>query len=610
MGLISKTTIQELNDRLDALVVMEDYVRLEKKGGRYWGLCPFHNEKTPSFTVDPDRKMYHCFGCGQGGGIINFVMEMDKLTFPEAVETLARRFGIEVVYENSGEYQREDGGAAQKKEDLLELYRRVTVTFHHFLVKKSEGAAAFGYIVSRGIGEEMVETFRLGYTPADRHWLFDFLSRKGYSEEFLAASGLFSESWPKTGFFSGRLMFPIADRQGNTVAFGGRILGEGEPKYLNSRESEIFKKRQSLFALDLALPEIRRTGEVYLAEGYMDVIALHQAGITNAVAPLGTAFTDEQAKLLRRRAERIVLVFDSDEAGQTAAVKGILTARKNGLSCALVVPGGQNGQKIKDPADILKENGPEILHKSVKCCINDFEYLVNRGRSLFNISNAEGKARAVAFLFPYLEVLDSQVLRDDCIAVMAGAFGTDPGAVLDDYNRRRSGAVHSREEIPDRERTVRMNDDLFLLAVVSLNLPLYPKYRTELKIGEIEDSDARELLVALEECFVHEEGGPDDLLSRISSAPLRNFIVERGTSGEFKNNPEQLIKDGLKRVREKRLRHRLSGIVWKLRGMEKGSAGAEPPDQDVFQGGAGMEDLLMEKMHIDAELRQLEGSKA
>jgi DNA primase len=590
--------------------VVEDYVRLEKKGGRYWGLCPFHNEKTPSFTVDPDRKMYHCFGCGQGGGIINFVMEMDKLTFPEAVEALARRFGIEVVYENSGEYKREDGGAAQKKEDLLELYRRVTVTFHHFLVKKSEGAAAFNYIVSRGIGGDMIETFRLGYTPADRQWLFGFLSKKGYSEEFLAASGLFSESWPRTSFFSGRLMFPIADRQGNTVAFGGRILGEGEPKYLNSRESEIFKKRQSLFALDLALPEIRKTGEVYLAEGYMDVIALRQAGITNAVAPLGTAFTDEQAKLLRRWAGRLILIFDSDGAGQAAAVKGILTARKNGLSCALVVPGGQGGQKIKDPADILKENGPEILHKSVKCFINDFEYLVNRGRSLFNISNAEGKAGAVAFLFPYLEVLDSQVSRDDCIAAMAGAFGADPAAVLDDYNRRRSGAARSRGEVSDGGRAVRMNDDLFLLTVISLNLPLYPKYRTELKIGEIEDPDARELLVALEECFIHEEGGIDDFLSRISSAPLRNFIAGRGTSEEFKNNPEQLIKDGLRRVREKRLRHRLAGIVWELRGMERESAGAQPPDQDVFREGSGMEDLLAEKMHIDAELRQLEGSKA
>jgi DNA primase len=606
MGLIAKTTIQELNDRLDALAVVEDYVRLEKKGGRYWGLCPFHNEKTPSFTVDPDRKMYHCFGCGQGGGIINFVMEMDKLTFPEAVETLARRFGIEIVYENSVEYKREDGGAAQRREEILELYRRVTVTFHHFLVKKTEGAAAFNYIVSRGIDGDMIETFRLGYTPADRHWLFGFLSKKGYSEEFLAASGLFSETRSGTSFFSGRLMFPIADRQGNTVAFGGRILGDGEPKYLNSRESELFKKRQSLFALDLALPEIRKTGEVYLAEGYMDVIALHQAGITNAVAPLGTAFTDEQAKLLRRRAERLILVFDSDEAGQAAAVKGILTARKNGLSCALVVPGGQKGQKIKDPADILKENGPEILHKNVKCFINDFEYLVNRSRSLFNISNTEGKAKAVAFLFPYLEVLDSQVARDDCIAVMAGAFGTDPAAVLDDYNRRHSGTANSREEVPVREKPVRMNDELFLLTVVSLNLPLYPKYRTELKIEELEDPDARELFIALEECFIHEEGSIDDLLSRISSVPLKNFISGRGTSEELRNNPGQLIGDGLRRIREKRLRRRLFGIVQELRGMETKS-GAAPPDRQVFREDSAMEDLLAEKMHIDAELRQLEG---
>ncbi|MDR1949346.1 MAG: DNA primase [Spirochaetaceae bacterium] len=607
MSLISKITIQELNDRLDALAVVEDYVRLEKKGGRYWGLCPFHNEKTPSFTVDPDRKMYHCFGCGQGGGIINFVMEMDKLTFPEAVETLARRFGIEIIYENSVDFKREEGEGFHKKEELLELYRRVTVSFHHFLVEKPEGSKAFRYIVSRGISKDMVERFRLGYTPADRHWLFGFLSGKGYSEDFLSASGLFSESYPRTSFFSDRLMFPIADRQGNTAAFGGRILGEGEPKYLNSRESEIFKKRQSLYAVDLALPEIRKTKEVYLAEGYMDVIALHQAGITNAVAPLGTAFTDEQAKLLRRWAERLILVFDSDEAGQAAVVKGILTARKNGLPCAVVVPEGQKGEKIKDPADILKENGPEILQKSVKCYIYDFEYLVNRGKSLFNISNAEGKAKAVAFLFPYLEVLDSQVLRDDCITAMAGAFDTDPAAILDDYNRRHSGVTHAREEVPRHEKPVRMNDELFLLTVFSLNLPLYLKYRTELKIEEVDDPDARELFIALEECFVNEEGGIDDLLSRISSAPLRNFIAERGTSEEFKKNPEQLIRDGLKRAREKGLKRRLSEIVRELRGMETKSVGVSTPERDVFRGDSDMEELLAEKMHIDAELRQLKG---
>jgi DNA primase len=622
MSRIAKSTIQELNDKLDALAVVEDYVRLEKKGGRYWGLCPFHNEKTPSFTVDPDRKMYHCFGCGAGGGIVNFVMEMDKLSFPEAVETLARRLGIEIVYENSGEgaWPAKDPEENRRKEELAELYRRVTVSFHHWLMEKPEGAAALRYILGRGISREMIERFRLGYAPADRNWLHQFLAKKGYSGEFLAASGLFSDRYPRVSFFSDRLIFPIADRQGNTTAFGGRLLSGDGPKYLNSRESELYKKGQTLFALDLALPEIRKTRQVYLAEGYMDVIALHQAGLSNAVAPLGTAFTGDQAKLLRRWAEQALLVFDSDEAGQNAAVKAILTCRKNGLSCAVVVPGGAAGPEmakkspqaenstgfpedfadgsekkayiLKDPADILKDFGPETLQKNMKCFINDFEYLVGRGKSLYDMSLPEGKARGAAFLFPYLETLDSEVSRGDCFALIADAFGVDRAAVLNDYNRRQSGEKNFREEVPQNEKPVRMNDELFLLTLVSVNFHLYPQFRSVMDIREIEDPAAKELFIALEECFVHEESGMEVLLSRISSGPLRKFVLEKGASGEFSGSPEELLLDGVKILKKRRLQRRLSAIVSEMR-----NPGGE----------ARLEELVSEKMHLDAQIRELEG---
>jgi DNA primase len=608
MGFISKATIQEVNDKLDAVAVVEDYVRLEKKGGRYWGLCPFHNEKTPSFTVDPDRKMYHCFGCGQGGGIINFVMEMDKLSFPEVIETLARRLGIEIVYENAGEgaYPPKDPEENRRKEELAELYRRVTVSYHHFLTEKPEGAAALQYIMSRGISREMIDRFRLGYAPASRNWLHSFLVKKGYSADFLAASGLFSDHYPQISFFSDRLIFPIADRQGKTVAFGGRLLAGEGPKYLNSRESDLYKKGQTLFAVDIALPEIRKTKSVYLAEGYMDVIALHQAEIANAVAPLGTAFTDDQAKLLRRWAERIFLVFDSDEAGQNAVVKAILTCRRNNLSCMIVIPGleknggpaPENANILKDPADILKDFGPQRLKKDMECYINDFVYLVNRSRSLFDTSVPEGKSRAAAFLFPYLETLDSDVSRDDCFRAMADAFGVDAASVLNDYNRRRAGEQNSREEVSPNEKPIRMNDELFLLTLVSVNFHLYPQFRSALEIKEIEDPAAKELFIALEECFIHEETGTDDFLSRISSVTLRKFVAEKGASKEFSVDPEHLIADGIKGLKRRRLQKKLSKIVSELRN----SKNANAPSDDVR-----MSELVFEKMHIDAEIRELEG---
>jgi DNA primase len=600
MAFISKATIQEVNDKLDALAVVGEYVRLDQKGGRWWGLCPFHNEKTPSFTVDPDRKMYHCFGCGQGGGVINFLMEMDKLSFPEAIETLARRMGIEIIYErgnfDDAEEKSAESARRARQAEMAELYRRVAVSFHHFLMEKEEGKFAKEYLESRGISGELIQKFRLGYAPGDRNWLFRFLSGKGYSAEFLAGSGLFSERYPGISFFSNRLMFPIADRQGNTIAFGGRILEQNrpeDPKYINSRESDWYKKGDTLFAIDLALPEIRKTKAVYLAEGYMDVISLHQAGITGAVAPLGTAFTDDQAKLLRRWAEKLYLVFDSDEAGQNAAVKAVLTGRRNGLSPALVVPGEGLPGEFKDPADILQNLGPGVLQKSMKCYKNDFEYLVNRGKTLFDTTNPEGKAKAIAFLFPYLETLDSDVSRGDAVGALAGAFGVDRGAVLNDYNRRNTaGARQAREGPVPGEKPVTMNDELFLLTAVAVHFVFYPKFRKDLSIKEIEDPAAKELFIAMEECFVNDESGIDCLLSRISSGSLRNFIAEKGTSGAFAGDPGQIIQDGVKRIKGKRLQRRLSGIVMELHSSRQGN---------------GLEELLEEKMRVDAEIRQLEG---
>jgi DNA primase len=624
MPLIAKSTIDEVTSRMDAVAVVGDYVRLEKRGGRWWGLCPFHQEKTGSFTVDPDRKAYYCFGCHKGGSVLNFVMEMDKLNFPETVELLAKKLGVEIVYDNSGSpVSPQDEEKGRHKEELFELYRRMAGTFHHFLSEKPEGSLAKQYIISRGLNSEMIERFQLGYTPADRHWLFKFLQKKGYSREFLATSGLFSTRREGMPLFAGRLMFPIIDRQGRVVAFGGRILdntaggplpmqtgGHEPPKYINSPEIDIYKKGETLFAIDLAIPEIRRTKTVHIAEGYMDVIALHQAGIANSVAPLGTAFTDSQARLLRRWAEKAVLVFDSDRAGQEAAVKGILTCRKNGLSCAVVVPGGENGAELKDPADILKSYGPEVLQKKIKWYINDFEFLVARAKSLYDTGASEGKARAVAFLFPYLEALDSEVSRDTCIEAAATAFGTTRTAIINDLRRSRSGrqgrgAVSAKEENPEQFQEgpnipVHLSGELFLLMVVAANDTaggkerLYPEFRKILKIDDVEDPAAKELFVALEECFVHDERGVDPFLARITNRGLRDFYLERGASEEFSIDPRQLLSDCKKIASGKKLKQRRDEIVTKLQELKR-------------SGGTGgeAEDLLAEKMEIDRELLRL-----
>jgi DNA primase len=559
-------------------------------------------------------------------------MEMDKLNFPEAFELVAKRTGVEIVYDNSsGPDKAENEERKQQKEQLFELYRRMAGTFQHFLMKDPEGEAAKHYIIERGLSDLIIDQFHLGYAPADRQWLFSFLQKKGYSKEFLASSGLFSARYPGLPLFAGRLMFPITDRQGRAVAFGGRVLpgavgtdGRDPPKYINSPEIEIYKKGETLFAIDLALPEIRRTKTVYISEGYMDVIALHQAGITNAVAPLGTAFTDGQAKLLHRWAEKAVLIFDSDNAGQTAVVKGIVTCRKNGLSCAVLVPGEEGaagGAVLKDPADILKEYGPEILKKKVECYINDFEYLIAQAKSLYDTGGSEGKAKAVAFLFPYLETLDSEVSRDACIETAAAAFGTAKTAILNDLRRNAQrtattgegkGSRYPKEEqsesgaggnsAPGVRKSIRMNDELFLLMTAAVNDTgggeerLYPELRKSLMINEIDDPAAKELFIALEECFVNDETSADRLLARIADPVLRDFYLKRGSSKEFTLNPAQLLADGIKKVTGKRLERRMDEIVAALAGLER----------NVLPGEDGeAEELLAEKIRIDETLRQI-----
>jgi len=613
MALISKASIDEVNNRLDAVAIVGDYVRLEKKSGRWWGRCPFHGggqEKTPSFKVDPDLKMYHCFGCGKGGSVISFVMEMDKLTYPEAIKSLAQKMSIELIYEKGG--NAESGEESSIKEELYELYKRTTVTFTHFLHEIEEGKAALKYILDRSISKEIIELFKLGYAPSDRDFLHKFLKQKGYSDEFLAKSGLFSAKYRTIPLFSGRLMFPITDRQGKIVAFGGRALpgtmqndGNEPPKYINSPETEIYKKGQTLFAIDHAKPEMRKTKTVYLAEGYMDVIALHQAGIVNSVAPLGTAFTDEQAAWLSRWVEKVILIFDSDEAGQKAAYKAIITCRKNGLSCSLVnfQEGLENeidvkkNEKIKDPADILQKFGYQILKKFVKFIINDFEYLINRGRLQYIAAGGDVNS-AVEFMFPYLEALDSEIDRDDSITRIADIFKIERSAVQKEYSNWKSTGhrdFSEKQAEVKQKLQILVNDELRLLTNVALNQELYPEFRAALEIKDVNDPAAKELFISLEECYKHDESGIDFLLARVNDEALRDFVADRGTSGEFKGDSRKFMEDGIKQIRKKLLEKKLTEIKAQMREGERTS------------GGADIDMLLAQKKEIDSQIRKLEG---
>jgi DNA primase len=601
MPRISESTIREVNERLDALAIVGDYVRLENRSGRFWGLCPFHKEKSASFTVDPDKKFYHCFGCGEGGTIVNFVMNIDKLTYPEAIEHIARKSGVEIVYDTAK--GPEETAERKQADELKDLYERVAKSYHFILMKKPPGEAAKNYLLARGVSETMIERFNLGYAPADRRWLFTFLNKKGYSEHFLAASGLFAKKHTQSSFFSDRLMFPIRNREGKTVAFGGRLLSGDGPKYVNSSESAIFKKRDNLFALDFALPEIRRTKEVFLVEGYMDVIAMHGAGITNTVAPLGTAFTEDQAKLLRRYADCALLFFDTDDAGQKAIEKSIMTCAQAGLNCHVVAAEENNFGKSKDPAEILQKNGVDHLKKIVKCVILPLQFLIARSRTLYDISDPGGKRKAITSLFPYIKTLDSELAQSDALLAIADAFLCDNTALSHDYKVWLTGVSNTFSSngkntlIP-----IRLTEELFLLTTVVANMESHPEFlaklRSSLSIEEINDANAKELYIALEEWLRGEEGGGvASIFPYIRLGPLRSFVMQKCGGEEFAVDAERLFTESLRGLRKQRLEARRKMIVQKLR-LLGNNAGRE------------CEELLEDKMYIDRELqRDLEVKK-
>ncbi len=346
--------------------VISGYVRLQRKGTSYMGLCPFHNEKTPSFSVHPARQTYHCFGCGASGDVFNFLMEYEKLSFKEAVRTLAVRAGIEIPTEDVSEEKKKE---ISEKSRLFDIQKEAA-KFYLFKLRTPEGRIASEYLKNRGLSDETIKSFALGYSGRDGSGLYQYLKEKGYTDALLKESGLFTWDEKRNTMsekFWNRVMFPIMDINRKVIGFGGRVFGDAKPKYLNSPETKLFDKSRNLYGLYAA--RASRQKNIIICEGYMDVISLHQAGFTNAVASLGTALTSQQAALLHRYTKEVLLMYDSDEAGIKAALRGIPLLRNAGLSSRVV-----NLKPYKDPDELLKAKGHDELSGRIERAENGFMF--------------------------------------------------------------------------------------------------------------------------------------------------------------------------------------------------------------------------------------------
>ena len=405
--------IEEVRTRNDIVEVISGYVRLQKKGSNYFGLCPFHNEKSPSFSVSPGKQMYYCFGCGAGGNVITFLMEYENQTFPEAVRTLAQRAGIALPEADDSKEARQ---ADSRRAKLLEINKEAAKYFYYQL-RTERGSVGMEYLRKRELSDETMNHFGLGYANKYSNDLIQYLKSKGYSEDLIRDAGLCNvdEKHGMYDKFWNRVMFPIQDINHRVIGFGGRVMGDGKPKYLNSPETEIFDKSRNLYGLNFA--RTSRKGNVILCEGYMDVIAMHQAGFTQAVASLGTAFTSGQASLLRRYANEILLSYDSDGAGVNAALRAIGILKEAGMTGRVI-----NLKPYKDPDEFIKALGGEEFQKRLDHAENSFFFELRQLQKNYDLSDPEQKTAFHREIARRLCTFSEEVERENYIEAVAQKY--------------------------------------------------------------------------------------------------------------------------------------------------------------------------------------------
>lgn len=437
----SESFLTELTERNDIVDVVSGYVRLGKKSGsNMFGLCPFHSEKTPSFSVSPDKQIYHCFGCGKGGGVINFIMEIENLSFPEAVEFLAKRAGMPIPEE-------ENDRESRKRSRMLSL-NRDAARFFYAQLSTPQGGAARDYMAKRRIGPATAKNFGIGFAPDTWDSLEKAMQEKGYTDFELFDAGLVRKG-NKGGYydtFRNRLMFPVIDVRGNVIGFSGRILGDGEPKYMNSPETLVFNKSRNLFALNLAKKS--KSGYIILSEGNIDVVSLHQAGFDSAVASLGTSLTPEQARLLSRYTNQVIIAYDNDGAGIKAAQRAIGILEKLDLKVKVLRMSG-----AKDPDEFIKLKGADAFRNLLESSENQIDYRLRTVTDKYDLSVDEQKVEFLKEASDLVARLPGSVERQVYAMRVASMSGVSADVVTKEVERRRKKLVNQASRSEERQQS-------------------------------------------------------------------------------------------------------------------------------------------------------------
>ncbi len=482
--------LNDITNRLDIVDIVSETVKLTRKGNRYWGLCPFHEEKTSSFSVTPDKNLFYCFGCHAGGNIFTYVMKRDGIEFGEAVEMLAGRAGVQLTLSSKNKK------ADQIRKNVLEI-NQAAAQFYNRNLLSNQHQLAYDYMVSRGIKQETIEEFKIGYAMDSWNALEEHLLKKGYAEHYIKISGLIKRSSNDRYYdlFRNRIIFPISQYNGDLLGFGGRVIDDSMPKYLNTPETELYSKRRNLYGLYQAREAVRKENEVLLVEGYMDCVKIHQNGIKNCAASLGTAFTSEQAVLLRRYAERVIILYDGDEAGQRETLRAIDILRDQELNVEIVtLPGG------KDPDEYLELYGKEeFLHYIKNNKVTYLEFKINRYINQEKEMNLEGQRKIINSVKMDINSLASEIEKYYYIKTLAKKLRLEENIVYREISSK------SRDNRPIAEnKSIKYRDNIEygnysleekILAAMLKSKQIYKKIKSSIGIDFFTKAEYQEFIL-------------------------------------------------------------------------------------------------------------------
>jgi DNA primase len=541
--------IREIESRIDIVELISETVQLSRRGNNYWGLCPFHQEKTPSFSVSRDKQMYYCFGCHAGGNIFSYLMKKDGLEFKEALEILAGKAGVEIN-------RSQDRKIIDKRKQIIAV-NNAAAQYYHAILLSERGQAARAYLDRRGISQETIEAFQLGYALDEWNQLQDYLLKKGFAAEIVKSAGLIKRSETQNRFydlFRHRIIFPIVQNHQDVVGFGGRSLGEGLPKYLNTAETDLFSKRKNLYGLSTARESIRERNSAILVEGYMDCIKLQQAGFKNVIASLGTALTEEQARLLHRYAEKVIVIYDGDEAGQRETLRAITVLRGAELKVEVVsLPPG------KDPDEYIDYFGKEGFWQYIKNNgYSDIEFKLNRYISAAPVLDLEAKINIINLLKPDISGLTSALEKDFYTRMLARKLRVEENLVSQEvqkgYNNKLSGQNRNNIEIIwDNYKYGNYGIQEKILAAMFKDQKVFSKIKNRIGINFFANPDYRALIAKYDQLQGDQVEKMRDMMHIASGEGLESAYVRIAMLID-EHNPDEAreVEEFIMRVEQKK----------------------------------------------------------